>query len=865
MRRACSFLSMGFVLLALARHASADGADVILGVLGQPEVYATNGDVVALSFGTTSCNAGDAVLEWHKLPENRHPVISQNMYRLFQGRMEQIGQSWVKHGFVALQGSVCKHSRDPDFPYETCQPNPDGTGLGIGCSDPYNTQINRGPNLGPRNLINPLTGEYPGSKEQVEHTHQHPLGIEHGVQVKEEALGQFDAGARYFIEGQYVAPDDATAGNGLNNVSFREVEVRKVDGTWRFGFTADDTVRRKPAILAWDGASFSTIETTEAVLGQKQLKAKVIVAQSVQQVEGTSTYRYEYALYNMNNPRGLKSFSVPVGNLGVTGIGFSAPPAHVEDKPRAPWQSSVQNGLITWSAPDEQGSELNWGTTFNFWFETSAPPTDSVAQVVPSREGMGGNVYTATIKGPAPSATSIVVSNPNEVIRFMAAALNKQGGASGALVPFSEPKTFQPFIAQGDEAQATAYYARIGTDLGFDVPNSTLNDLLVFLGYKGLLAQDLEQIDSSLLHPQTEDDFASLAAVVADKAAFDGAFDLADFAGGQVIASRFLAPKIANITGNPPYQAGWRKLVRIQSRENSGAKAAGVASAYILFNYLRPQSEAAPFPGPGSDPAVASGNNQVMLIPDASVTFPSTDSMYWIVYGPRASNYAVTPFLAAAFDLPTGDSATDFKYYVPTACAECHGGQKFATTFPRAKLNFLDTDHWHDRTASPDFFSEAGATAGVLFDGGVDTSTEKYAAAFEVVRRINQEILVQNQRADQGVNRKSNQLLGVEKWLELHASSADHKQPIERVLLTGSQTWDANKPADVALLGLLNKHCYRCHSSVRYNVFDKEQVIRNVEDMILLLQIGSMPQGHDLRTHEPAEFQDLVKYLQQLQ
>ena len=74
--------------------------------------------------GNHACNAGDKVLEWHHLPSNRHPVISMNMYRLLNGRMEQIGQSWLKHGFVALQQNVCGFG---------CQPSPTGEGLGVGC------------------------------------------------------------------------------------------------------------------------------------------------------------------------------------------------------------------------------------------------------------------------------------------------------------------------------------------------------------------------------------------------------------------------------------------------------------------------------------------------------------------------------------------------------------------------------------------------------------------------------------------------------------------------------------------------------------------------------------------------------------
>ena len=221
-------------------------ADVILGELIGPRVYARSGGIAALTIGTTSCNAGDKVLEWHALPANRHPVITANMYRLLDGRLTQIGQSWVKHGFVALQQNVCNF---------TCQQNPaGGAGLGIGCSDPYGAGTNQGPNLGSRRLINPVTGNYDGARATQEMgVFQSALPIDHGLQVKESDLTVTTA--RYFMEGQYIAPDDATAGNGNNNVSHIEVKVTQ-DGAGNFIIEnahpgPRPTVREAPAIRAW--------------------------------------------------------------------------------------------------------------------------------------------------------------------------------------------------------------------------------------------------------------------------------------------------------------------------------------------------------------------------------------------------------------------------------------------------------------------------------------------------------------------------------------------------------------------------------------------------------------------------------------
>jgi hypothetical protein len=74
--------------------------DIIVGVIDNTYQYAKDGDLVGISFSTTSCNAGDEYLDWVPIPDNRHPVIAMNLYRLSKYRLQQIGQSWVKHGFL---------------------------------------------------------------------------------------------------------------------------------------------------------------------------------------------------------------------------------------------------------------------------------------------------------------------------------------------------------------------------------------------------------------------------------------------------------------------------------------------------------------------------------------------------------------------------------------------------------------------------------------------------------------------------------------------------------------------------------------------------------------------------------------------
>src|SRR5690606_23232767 len=112
-------------------------------------------------------------------PSNDHPVIPQNLYRMSANgdRMEQIGQSNVKHAFTALTNNICGLG---------CN-GVGGSNLGSGCSDPYSASLNAGPNLGSRAWINPFTGAFPRNDSATpnnNHSGHSDTGTSHRILVE---------------------------------------------------------------------------------------------------------------------------------------------------------------------------------------------------------------------------------------------------------------------------------------------------------------------------------------------------------------------------------------------------------------------------------------------------------------------------------------------------------------------------------------------------------------------------------------------------------------------------------------------------------------------------------------------------------
>jgi hypothetical protein len=365
--------------------APSDGPDVIVGFVNGTIAVNAEGERVGVAAATNSCNKGNASLNWVALPDGRHPVIVVNIYRLLNDRFEQLGQSWVKHGFYATNQTDCFGV--PDFPQIACAVGGDPRQLKPGCSDLYGAGLNADPGfLGPRSKINPTTGAFinPSTGQPDRANAQNLSGyptstpLQRIAYVKEADL--FADDARYFVEGQYIAADDAAAGNARNNISYREITPLRTGGGIAYQENPSQ-IREQPALKAWEGATFFEKTGPEAAGGQK---GTILVASKAVKLPGNS-YRYEYAVHNMNSDLAVQSLRVPIGTAQISDVGFSAVPSFGELWSNDAWSSAVEGGKVVWASKtyqdDPKANALRWGTIYNFWFTADAEPSDQKAVV----------------------------------------------------------------------------------------------------------------------------------------------------------------------------------------------------------------------------------------------------------------------------------------------------------------------------------------------------------------------------------------------------------------------------------------------------------------------------------------------------
>lgn len=372
------------------------GPDVVVGNLIDIAQFGSSaGTQVGVAIGTESCNYGQVDLHWFALPQNDHPVIPQNIYRMSGGatnddRFEQIGQSQMKHAFTALTNNICSLG---------CNGH-GGTVLGSGCSDPYGASLNAGPNLGSRAWVNPFTGFYPsgnGVNDHNGHVHQGPS---HRIVTEiNDLVPANNPGATYIGEAQYVTPHEytwcsqnpgqcaaGTGSNTFNNASWRKFTVSNSSSPFNFAWNGS-TVRQQPAIYAWSGATVIRVEPAPGVDGAVYVAYKVTSPSA-------GVYHYEYAIYNENLDRAVQSFTIPVGtSVAKSNVGFHAPPQHPgwsadgtvgnAGYSSTPWSLTENASSSMWTSAafsvDPNANACRWGTLYNIRFDSTREPSTMYA------------------------------------------------------------------------------------------------------------------------------------------------------------------------------------------------------------------------------------------------------------------------------------------------------------------------------------------------------------------------------------------------------------------------------------------------------------------------------------------------------
>jgi hypothetical protein len=421
--------------LASAQCQTATGPDVIVGniidgndgdVNSALANYTHGGGLDATSLGTTSCNVGTVNLNWIA-STNQHPVIGGNLfqYREFgnYATLEQVGMSWLKHGFTALTQNLCC----------TCN-GQGGSRLGVGCSDPYTSSRNGGQSAaGPRWQVNASTGFFTYPPANPGYSGNTARRLEFRLEdIVASNTAAFNSGTavRHLGEAQYVTPDDAAAGNKFNNTSFRRIVMSgSAAAGWNasitttsFGNGIDAMQRQKSAVEIWPQIDNQVLQDKYIVPNATPIESdpykgegKFIVSSRAYDL-GDGTWRYEYSIHNQSSHRSAGSFDVPVpAGVNVTNVGFHCPVYRNGDgegnvnRSSTPWATDMTGGKVGWATQsfnvNINANAIRWGTTYNFRFVADTPPAgEAYATIGLWRPAAPGEPSSFDMRVMAPSA-----------------------------------------------------------------------------------------------------------------------------------------------------------------------------------------------------------------------------------------------------------------------------------------------------------------------------------------------------------------------------------------------------------------------------------------------------------------------------
>ncbi|GAB4546926.1 MAG: hypothetical protein Tsb0013_06210 [Phycisphaerales bacterium] len=389
------------------------GPDVQVCRLYSVTQYERDGQLNGLSVGTTSYNAGDENLDWYASPNENHPFIAYNLFRMNTRRVEQVGVSWIKHGFFATNFPDCNSGSV--FPHTGCAGG-GGSELKPACGDTYGAGLNASLSyLGPRYEVNPWTGQWDYTGSLFDNGIGNGLDspVDRLMMIHDDDLDpSMNPGMTYWAEGYYVAADDV---NHMNSASYRPVGLPTWTGS-SWAISSPSTVSPTIGFVFQEWGGNESLVTQDGNVPQEFVSGdgRCILSAKVFD-NGDGTWDYEYALYNVDMDAQVKTFEVPIpAGVNIIWDEFHAP-FHDEDMnatindrgvpiDNTPWTSTLANGVLKW---ETDSNPIRWGMMFNFRFRADAPPTTGTIDIDPFRGTNAPGEYETQNFVPMPVMVSL--------------------------------------------------------------------------------------------------------------------------------------------------------------------------------------------------------------------------------------------------------------------------------------------------------------------------------------------------------------------------------------------------------------------------------------------------------------------------
>ncbi len=381
--------------------------DVALVGIGSVGQWARGNGLVAISPSATLRNVGTANVPWYSkfsgtfppYGNDQHPYLIWGIYRIKDGRFEQIGVSGVKHAFLTTNTGC-----DPGACTGSGAPGGSGHILGLGCQDTYSQGNNNSTGaLSFRSEIQSALGlwNHTGSHFDQDgngiqdHSGAGETFLDHGANVLESDLQT--AASSYYLDAWYVVRDDI---NIFNTMGWRQITPAFNGSIWTFA--TPTLLVNGPAVNAWVSETAPPAGSMNAVLTQPDGHLRVVVKTT--DLGGGQT-RYEYAVVNHDFDRQVGSFFVPTLGTAVTDLYFH----DVDRNAGTDWTATQNANGITWTKVGADG--LDWGTTFNFGFTAPTAPVAAYAMLGAVEAGDPAHLSIATL---APEADGLVFRNDFE-------------------------------------------------------------------------------------------------------------------------------------------------------------------------------------------------------------------------------------------------------------------------------------------------------------------------------------------------------------------------------------------------------------------------------------------------------------------